>query len=117
MSSIATETFTSFGIDMAAGISRAQVETFVREGVDGAGRHTLAKRPRSVEGPTRKDVADETAAQVTLAAYAALVGTSVTVVDQHGTSWTNVTVEDCTPTRAALLSGYRVTAQWRLLVT
>lgn len=114
MSTIGGRTLTSFGLMLDGGTSRAVAETFGKEGVDGLGMHVLAKKPRLVEGPTRTDVADKAAADTEIAAFYAMIGTTVTIVDQFGTTWSNVKIEDCTALPYANLTGYTVMAQWKV---
>jgi hypothetical protein len=114
MSSIGGRTVTTFGLMMDAGTSRAVTETFGIEGEDGLGMHTLAKKPRVVEGPTRTDVADKTAADTEIAAFYAFIGTTVTIVDQFAATWLTVKIEDCTAVPSKNLTGYTVTAQWKV---
>jgi hypothetical protein len=116
MATIATYTLASFGLMMQAGVPRPIVETERREGVDGVLAHTLAKAPRPVQGPTTADVATHANASTLADTYRALIGTTVTVVDQFGVSYTGVTVQDCVPEIAQTLTAWRVTAQWTLLV-
>jgi hypothetical protein len=115
MSSIGGRTVTTFGLMMDAGTSRPVVETFGKEAVDGLGMHVLAKKPRTVEGPTRTDVADKAAADTEIAAFYAFIGTAVTIVDQFAKTWSTVKVEECTAVPSLnLTGGYTVIAQWKV---
>lgn len=116
MSTIGGRTLTTCGLMLFAGSSRPVTETFGKEAVDNQGMHTLAKKGRTVEGPTRRDVADEAAAASEIAAYYAMIGTPVTIVDQFGRTWLNVKIEDCTATPSAnVTGGFTVLATWKVL--
>ena len=114
MSSIGSRSIDSFNGFLWSGAQRAQTEIFGKEGVDGDGMQTLAKRGETVEVQTVRDVASSALAEDEIDAYYALIGTPVTVVDQFGASWTATKVEACTAMPGKVLSGWRVRATWKL---
>ena len=73
------------------------LEEITRPAVDGVSFRLEAKRSEPVSLVSLIDLADAAAAVTKLAAYQALIGTLVTVVDGHGQSHTNVMVRDVRP--------------------
>jgi len=113
MSTIGGRTVNNFNGFMWAGALQAQTEIFGREGVDGDGMHTLAKRGETIEVTTSVDVASSALADTEIAAYIAMAGTTVTVVDQFSTSWTSTKVESVVAIPSKTLTSYRVLATWK----
>jgi hypothetical protein len=112
MSSIGGRTVDSFNGFMYPGAQRPRTEIFGKEGVDGDGMHTLAMRGDPVEIPTVRDVASVALAEAEIDAYYAMIGTTITVVDQFGATWTATKVEACVAIPTKVLTTYRVLATW-----
>jgi hypothetical protein len=104
-----------FGINMRAGKQRPRLVPYERDGVDGVGAFELPAVPREVSGPTHTDFATYALAAAEATAYEALITpTKVSVQDQFGELYM-VTVVDVEPSISETLTGYRLTAFWRLL--
>lgn len=100
---------------MLPGKSRTRTETYERPGVDGIGVLVLPKKPTSVLIPTLADFATEGEADTALAAYDALIGTTILVSDQFNDDYANTLIEECVPIKYQVLTGFRVQATWRML--
>lgn len=106
------------------------VEVFTRSGVDGVAARQLGLRPGINQPVSVTDAEDSDDVQTLKAAYAAMRGTLVTVIDDHGETFDNVLVQDVRvdaqravagggggPRVTSEAPGYLVYASWVLMVT
>lgn len=85
-----------------------QLEEITRTGVDGNAYFNQGARSTTSTLQTHETfVSGTTSVKTKLEAYRALQGTVVTVVDGHGTTWTNVLVSsvECVVSSVGALSG------------
>jgi hypothetical protein len=100
------------------------VEVIVTPGVDGAALRLLGSRGEPFTLTSVADFTSAANAAAGIVAYRNLQGNIVTIVDDHGQSWTNYTVLKVSPVRrkqvvtpSGGLSGgaHLVWAQWELM--
>lgn len=72
-------------------LSNERLETLMRPGVDGLAFRKTGKRGPPYSARSWKGLSKDTA-DSQLATYAASIGTSVTVTDTHGNTYTNVQI-------------------------
>ncbi|HUX17415.1 MAG TPA: hypothetical protein VMW52_13140 [Phycisphaerae bacterium] len=80
------------GVDVAFG---EEVEVITRPGADGLGVKTTGKRSPPSVLYSESDHATAAAAETVVGTFKAMQGTLVTIVDDHGTTCTNVLVIRC----------------------
>lgn len=106
--------FTTFqGFMLPATQRVAQVEADV--GTDGNGVVFGGWAADPIDVTTQIDVPNAPAALSQSFQYSALIGQTVTVTDQFGITWPYTTVMGVRTVYAQTLTGYRLSATWRLM--
>lgn len=114
---IGSITVDSFGLSLQEGAPTPRTEVEVKDGSGLTQRQSFPPIPRSVSGPTVADYATYAAAVTDADAYRAMVGTVISITDQHGTVWAGCFIEDVVAVPTKILGALgRINAQWKVLV-